>query len=185
MSWEHIESIRDTFVYEVEFTNFSDFKIHKFVFNEMAVTTPTNTNTYHRDVVVDFSSSSTYGQTKNTTYYRGYSGSSSPWPHVFGYDAAQDVANGSDAAVFSQNQHNDIQADSSQAGEFILFDPLNTSLVKHFYGSAAGGWYPNYAGYAMSCGYVNTTNALDGIKFYQENGSFNLVHISHYGLIPT
>jgi|OM-RGC.v1.017890756 adenine-specific DNA methylase len=72
--------------------------------------------------------------------------------------------------------------DESGAGELYLFNPSNTTYVKHFYGTST--YYQNesrteqlYVG-----GYANTTSAINAVRFkLYGGGNFDAV-ISMYGV---
>ena len=75
-------------------------------------------------------------------------------------------------------------ADESAAGELFLFNPSNTTYVKHF--------YSRFIGYGVSsgdpiqydyfaAGYINDTTAIDDIQFKMSSGNMDAV-IKMYGV---
>ena len=75
-------------------------------------------------------------------------------------------------------------ADASCAGELYLFNPSNTTYVKHFYstansmfsGSGLTGTENDFVG-----GYVNSTSAVNAIDFKMDSGNMDAV-IKMYGV---
>ena len=113
---------------------------------------------------------SNYNVTKTSTFFQAYHAESDGSPaigYVTGYDLAQatgyqaltgDIGNGSD---------------ESAAGTLWLFNPSNTTYVKHFYatfnGYASGDTdYNTYVG-----GYFNTTDNIDAMDFKFGSGNFD------------
>ena len=71
--------------------------------------------------------------------------------------------------------------DESLAGELHLFNPSNTTYVKHFYSEA--NWYGNgdFAPHEFHGGYFNTTSAIDAVQFKMSSGNMDAV-IKMYGV---
>ena len=96
------------------------------------------------------------------------------------YAAAYDQAQGTEGQYLTADAAND--ADSSVAGELFLFNPSNTTYVKHFYARTQA---MNDGGMAYSsflAGYFNTTSAIDDIKFLLEGGGAFDAVIKMYGV---
>nr|BAR20265.1 hypothetical protein [uncultured Mediterranean phage uvMED] len=72
-------------------------------------------------------------------------------------------------------------ADDSGSGTFHLFDPSNTTFVKHFI--AAGNLVANaYVNTNYVAGYLNTTSAIDAIQFKFDSGNIESGVIKLYGV---
>jgi len=72
--------------------------------------------------------------------------------------------------------------DESAAGELFLFNPSNTTYVKHFYSRSnaySDGGTSSVDAYAA--GYFNTTTAIDDIQFKMSSGNMDAV-IKMYGV---
>ena len=91
------------------------------------------------------------------------------------YVAAEDIAQGTGYQNIGRGLSND--ADSGNVGELYLFNPSNTTYVKHFYATAnghnvlvssTGGSANNFIG-----GYFNTTSAIDALNFKMSSGNFD------------
>ena len=57
------------------------------------------------------------------------------------------------------------------AGEFILYNPASTTYVKHWTSKYSYNFYLAGARNGFSAGYVNTTSAVNAIKFYSSSGN--------------
>jgi len=64
-------------------------------------------------------------------------------------------------------------ADESASGELFLFNPSNSTYVKHFYSTAASYHGSNYTRNMRVSGYFNTTTAIDDIQFKMSSGNFD------------
>jgi hypothetical protein len=72
--------------------------------------------------------------------------------------------------------------DESASGEFHLFNPASTTYVKNFYATFQSYYENDYSRNAFTAGYVNTTSAVTGIKFYMAAGNLN-GKIKMYGVL--
>ena len=64
-------------------------------------------------------------------------------------------------------------ADESCAGTLWLFDPSNTTYVKHFYSTMNGYQGGNFSFNDYVAGYINDTTAIDDIQFKMSSGNFD------------
>jgi hypothetical protein len=73
--------------------------------------------------------------------------------------------------------------DNSTSGFMHLFDPSNTTFVKHFIsrGNCLDAGPMTRDGYAS--GYVNTISAIDAIQFKMSSGNMDAGTISLYGVV--
>ena len=101
------------------------------------------------------------------------------------YHGAGDQAQGTAFQTIILEVAND--ADGSGAGELFLFNPSNTTYVKHFY-SRASHMVASTSGFGgvgarddFVAGYFNVTGAIDDIQFKFNNGNMDGV-IKMYGV---
>ena len=98
------------------------------------------------------------------------------------YDTDDDLAQSTDF----QRLTNSLTADDdgSASGILHLFNPSQTTFVKHFIsrssGMVAGG--ANYAWDELIAGYCNTTTAIDGVQFKMSSGNIDAGTITLYGI---
>jgi len=124
---------------------------------------------------------SNYNVTKTSSNFRSYHFENDSAAAV-AYEGAYDLAQGTGAQTFSQLIGTDNE--SSGCGELYLFNPSNTTFVKHYlsrfthhYTSAAPGNIVNYV-----AGYGNTTSAVDAIQFSSNTGNIASGTIKLYGI---
>ena len=72
-------------------------------------------------------------------------------------------------------------ADESAAGTLWLFNPSNTTYVKHFYGRAVNYYHTNIVIDSFSAGYFNITAAITSVNFQVPSGNMDAV-IKMYGV---
>ena len=87
------------------------------------------------------------------------------------YQTSHDIANAASYQVIAYDTGNG--ADESASGELYLFNPSNTTYVKHFYSrfSVYGNTDLGYGHYAA--GYINDTTAIDDINFKMSSGNMD------------
>ena len=129
---------------------------------------------------------SNYNVAKTTTNFHWYHYEDDTTGGIvdFAYNTDGDEAQGTGYQNLTQEQGDG--GDESSAGTLWLFNPSNTTYVKHFY-STADGYAAGNRPFAVSAsGYFNTTSAINAIDFrVQEEGvtseSFDAV-IKLYGV---
>ena len=85
-------------------------------------------------------------------------------------DTGADQANGTGDQQLAENTGNG--ADESCSGEMHLFNPASTTYAKHWY-SRFNALQDEDRCYAhMMSGYINTTTAIDDVKFKFSSGDF-------------
>jgi hypothetical protein len=72
--------------------------------------------------------------------------------------------------------------DECGTGFLHLFDPSNTTFVKHFI-SRFTPMYPSYAMDGFTAGYGNTTSAIDAVQFAMSTGNIDVGTIKMYGVV--
>ena len=133
------------------------------------------------DFQVNFSSDSgsNYNVTKTTSFFAAYQNeSASATALVYGssVDLAQSTA--FQSLVDGQGNGND----ESCVGTLHLFDPSNTTFVKHFIATSHRYYYTDYAIQDRVAGYCNTTSAIDAVQFKFESGNIDAGTIKLYGI---
>jgi len=130
--------------------------------------------------LVNFRDGSTnYDATKTTTCFHAYNGESSgtsALAYVTGDDLAQ--ATGAQKLTSSVGNGND----ESCSGTLHLYDPSNTTFVKHFISRASLYESSNYAMEVYVAGYCNVTAAIDGVQFSFASGNIDAGTFKLYGV---
>ena len=127
----------------------------------------------------DDTSSHAYNIIKTTTAFNAYH-SESDGEASLGYRAADDLPQGTGFHTLSNQASND--NDACLAGHFHLFEPANTTFVKHFTARISGNNEDNHAQDNYSAGYFNTTAAITAIQFKFGSGNIDAGSISLYGV---
>ena len=121
---------------------------------------------------------SSYGVTVTTTAFWAYHGEDDSQA-ALGYLTGSDLAQSTDYIRLMYENGNG--ADESSATILHLFNPSNTTYVKHFYSRTAGMQSDPMAVDFFTAGYFNTTSAINAINFKFSSGNFDGV-IQMYGI---
>ena len=122
---------------------------------------------------------SSYGITKTTTAFRTRHDEANTTA-VLGYSASDDIAQGTGSQNLSGTGVSNA-ADEASCGELHLFNPASTTYVKNFYNIQQTG--ANTWSYGMFvAGYLNTTSAVNAVKFDLYSGNINAGTIKMYGI---
>ena len=119
-----------------------------------------------------------YNETMTTSYFRTHLREDDGEVGL-DYEASADQAQGTAFQYLGENIGND--ADSSLVGTLWLFNPSNTTYVKHFYATMQMHEAQSQTYQSYSQGYFNTTTAIDDIQFKMSSGNFDGV-IKMYGV---
>ena len=113
---------------------------------------------------------SSYGVTATTTYFGADHNENDSNPSLQ-YITSGDLAQGTGYQRLSQAVGNG--ADESASGEIYLFNPSNTTYVKHFYTRCQGYGFGNTTDDMYAAGYFNTTSAINAIDFKMTAGNLD------------
>jgi hypothetical protein len=122
-----------------------------------------------------------YDATKTTTAFNPYHNESDDGAGLY-YREAWDLAQGTGDQIIAQELGNG--NDECASGFLHLYDPANTTFVKHFVGitnyyqafGQTGSFGVHYAGYC------NVTAAIDGVQFKMSSGNIDSGTIKLYGI---
>jgi len=87
------------------------------------------------------------------------------------YKTALDLGNAASFQPLAQGLGNG--ADESCAGTMWLFNPSQTTYVKHFYSTFTNNNYANLMIQSFVGGYINDTTAIDDIQFKMSSDNFD------------
>ena len=162
----------------ISFTSGIDSTYKEYVFKLFNCTANgSSSSTFQVNFSVD--GGSNYNVTKTTTIF---------WAHQYednsdngvNYKSSSDIAQGTGFQDFTDNSLG-AGADESLSGTLHLFDPSNTTFVKHFMASV--NWYHD-ADITVNpyvAGYCNTTSAVNAVQFKMASGNIDGV-IKLYGI---
>jgi len=133
------------------------------------------------DFTINFSADggSNYNVTKTTTLFRALHSEADDVAN-FSYIAADDLAQSTGELIVLDRVKND--NDMSGNGTFQLFDPSDTTFVKHFIARTAAQSGGTYQADLFIGGYGNTTSAIDAVRFKFHTGNIDSGVIKLYGI---
>ena len=158
------------------FTSGIDSTYKLYIFKFLDINPATNTTDFLFNGSVD--SGSNYNVTKTTTYFGAQFAEVGDGSGLL-YKTEYDLAESTDYQQLIRDIGN--LADESGAGTLWLFNPSNTTYVKHFYATTNGYYSGDYTMNAFTGGYFNTTDNIDAIDFKMSSGNMDAV-ISMYGV---
>ena len=150
----------------------------EYIFKFINIHPQTNNVDFQFNASID--GGSNYNVTKTTSQFNAYHNEAGN-DQVLGYNAGYDLDN----STAFMNITNDIsnEGDMNTAATFHLYDPSNTTFVKHFTGTANNNY--NSGGYFQNdyfAGYLNTTSAVNAIQFKMSSGNVDVGTIKMYGV---
>ena len=129
---------------------------------------------------VDTGTNTSYNQTITSTSFYAYH-AEGDGSQGLTYDGSYDQAQGTgfQDLIFYQGNGND----ESCVGILHLFDPSNSTFVKHFISRGVRYSANDQASDEYAAGYVNTTTALTRVRFKFNSGTIDAGTIKMYGVV--
>jgi len=121
---------------------------------------------------------SNYNVTKTSTAFKAYNAESFSSTGLT-YSTSDDLAQSTGYQYLGTMIAN-AGDDTSLSGYLRLFDPSNTTFVKHFLGTTSQS--STYANHMFCEGYGNTTSAINAIDFKAISGTLDSGTIDMYGV---
>ena len=153
----------------------STYKIYKFVFVNI------NPSTDNSNFSFNFSTDggSNYNVTKTSTYFYTFHREADD-NNGLSYDTPRDLAQSTSYQFLTDDAGND--ADQSQSGSLIIFNPSSTTYVKHWISNMQYSLGGDASFNSYTAGYGNTTSAINAIRFQQDVGNINSGTIYLYAI---
>ncbi len=130
---------------------------------------------------VNFRDGSTaYDATKTSSYFRANHDEADSSTSL-AYDTALHLAQGTGVQGLTENSGND--NDQCTSGYLHLFDPSNTTFVKHYIAQNSTILGGNYNVNNFIAGYCNVTAAIDGVQFSFSSGNIDAGTFKMYGVV--
>ena len=161
----------------LSFTSGIDSTYKEYIFKFINIHPGTDDTRFVYQASID--GGSNYNTTMTTTTFRAAhaegDGSAS-----LGYRTARDQAQGTSYQQLSEA----VGADNDQcvSGELYLFDPSNTTFVKHFISQGPATISNDNLEVLYVAGYHNTTSAINAVSFKFESGNIDSGVIKMYGV---
>jgi hypothetical protein len=161
----------------ISFTSDIDSTYKEYIFKFMDIHPSGNDVAFQ----VNFRDGSTaYDATKTSTYFYAQHNEADDSTSL-GYYTPNDVAQGTGVQKMNLGLGNG--NDESLVGEMHLFDPSNTTFVKHYFGRSQEYYQDNRTVDTYYAGYCNVTAAIDGVQFSFSSGNIDAGTIKLYGVV--
>ena len=161
----------------ISFTSGIDSTYKEYIFKFYNIHPQTDNKEFQFNLSAD--SGSNYNVTKTTTTFNAHHNESDSATNLL-YDTNADIAQGTGFQLLAGACGND--NDQCINGTLHLFDPSNTTFVKHFISRIAGFHEADYAFDFFTAGYGNTTSAIDAVQFKFDSGNIDSGVIKLYGV---
>ena len=161
----------------ISFTSGIDSTYKEYIFKFYNIHPQTDNKEFQFNLSAD--SGSNYNVTKTTTTFNAHHNESDSATNLL-YDTNADIAQGTGFQLLAGACGND--NDQCINGTLHLFDPSNTTFVKHFISRIAGFHEADYAFDFFTAGYGNTTSAIDAVQFKFDSGNIDSGVIKLYGI---
>ena len=161
----------------ISFTSGIDSTYKEYIFKFINIHPSADGEKFEFNFSVD--SGSNYNVTKTSTVFYAVH-SEADDAAVLEYDTYSDLAQ---ATGFQRIQFIGNQNDESLSGTLHLFDPSNTTFVKHYMGVANDYINTDRSINPYYAGYGNTTSAIDAVQFKMGSGTIESGTIKMYGVV--
>ena len=123
---------------------------------------------------------SSFDATKTTTFFYAYHDEADS-DTALEYNASYDIAQSTSVFRISNVLGNG--NDESYSGTMHLFDPSNTTFIKHFIVRSNMYQSGSYSFDINVAGYFNVTAAIDGLQFSMSSGAIDAGTFKLYGVV--
>ena len=161
----------------IDFTSGIDSTYKEYIFKFIDIH-PSTDQTF-LSFQVDTGTNTNYNQTITSTFFQNYHAEDGS-AQSLGYNSSYDQAQGTGFQYITDRTGTD--NDQTVAGTLHLFDPSNTTFVKHFLCETSNIHTDNGAYRWNIAGYINTTSAIDGIQFKMTTGNIDSGTFKLYGV---
>jgi hypothetical protein len=124
---------------------------------------------------------SSYGVTTTNTLFQAYH-NEADGNTALSYDTGDDIAQGTGFISLVRDDKLGADADQCAVGTLHLFNPSNTTFVKHYIATTHSSHLSDFSLQCFTAGYFNTTSAIDGIQFKAHSGAIESGVIKLYGI---
>ena len=160
-----------------EFTSGIDSTYKKYVFEFINIHPETDNVDFTFNVSID--GGSNYNVAKQSTFNRMFHDEADTSTSLM-YHTGFDLSNGTGEQPIST----EMGADNDQvfSGIMYLYNPADTTYQKNYLLKATGSTYHDHNGTCEAGGYINTTSAVDAVRFMYDSGEIQGGIIKMYGI---
>ena len=170
----------------IEFTSGIDNTYDEYVF--YFVNCAPITNAEELQMITSTNGGSGYGVATTSTHFRASQMTTWSTSTTLAYETSRDLANSTSPHKLTLNMAHSTQSaggnnipGANMGGELRLYSPSDTTYVKHWTARFNYNYYLAGTVTSFSAGYVNTTSAVNAIKFYSSSGNIEGT-IAMYGV---
>jgi len=161
----------------ISFTSNIDSTYKEYIFKFISIHPENNNSQFTFNASID--SGSNYNVTKTTTSFRTLHSEDDGTASV-GYRTGADLAQ---STAFQKLHENFGGAnDECASGYLHLYDPSNTTFVKHFISTINSNADDDMSQTGFTAGYFNTTSAIDAVQFKMASDNLDAGTIKLYGV---
>ena len=162
----------------IDFTSDIDSTYKEYIFKWTSIHPETNEANF--SFQADTGTNTNYNQTITSTSFYAYQNESGSATEL-SYDTSRDLAQSTNFQVLTGSTGN--ANDETTSGFLHLFDPANTTFVKHFMANVNNYNHGDYTVNNIFAGYFNTTTALTRVRFKFSTGNIDAGTIKMYGVV--
>ena len=163
----------------ISFTSGIDSTYKEYIFKFIDIHPATDGATFQFQASTNGGSS--YGVTTTNTLFQAYH-NEADGNTALSYDDGDDIAQGTGFISLVRDDKLGADADQCAVGTLHLFNPSNTTFVKHYIATTQSSHLSDFSLQCFTAGYFNTTSAIDGIQFKAHSGAIESGVIKLYGI---
>ena len=163
----------------ISFTSGIDSTYKEYVFKFINIHPETDNVYFQMNFSAD--SGSNYNVAKTTTAFNAYHAEDGSGGTI-AYASGNDLGQGTGVKYLTGSGQGNAN-DESVSGYMHLFDPSNTTFVKHFFSNVSYYYLTNEMGNTFTAGYGNTTSAVDAVQFTMSSGDIEAGTFKLYGVV--
>ncbi len=163
----------------ISFTSGIDSTYKEYIFKFINCHPSANGPNFNVNFSID--GGSNYNVTKTTWFFHSRHDEDGSDGQVV-YDTGGDLAQGTGNQYISRGIGNS-SADECLSGEFVIYNPSDTTFIKHFVGVSNSMEVNASSQAAYFGGYCNTTSAVNAVRFAFNTGNIDTGTIKLYGVL--
>jgi hypothetical protein len=156
----------------------STYKEYMFIFNNLHPATDDVDFTFNMST----DGGSTYDVTKTTTTFTAYADEADTNTNLY-YDSTDDLAQSTSYQRLTVGGTIGNDNDQSISGYINLFNPSDTTFVKHFISTTCFAIGADYSFNSYIAGYGNTVSACNAVRFQMSSGNIDDGTIQMFGIL--
>ena len=163
----------------IDFTSGIDSTYKEYIFKFINIHPATDNVSFQFNVSID--GGSNYNVAKTSSAFQNYHNEADDQAGQ-AYHSSNDLAQGTGVQILLGNGGVGNDNDQSASGHLHLFDPSNTTFVKHYIAVSNFYQYEDYSRNDFVAGYANTTSAINAVQFSMSSGNIDAGVIKLYGV---